>query len=97
MSVKEIVMVIAKQKYDDLIKQEHSSSIKDVQSTYTQTETDMQEKREDDHKPVPSDFRHESMFVQHPAEDGIPGMLFADHKPNKMLRRQKKRFKWLTY
>lgn len=96
MSVKEIVM-IAKQKYDDLIKQEHSSSIKDVQSTYTQTETDMQEKREDDHKPVPSDFRHESMFVQHPAEDGIPGMLFTDHKPNKMLRRQKKRFKWLTY
>ena len=96
MSVKEIVM-IAKQKYDDLIKQEHSSSIKDVQSTYTQTETDMQGKREEDHKPVPSDIRHESMFVQHPAEDGIPGMLFTDHRPNKMLRRQKKRFKWLTY
>ena len=55
--------MFAKQKYDDLIKQEHSSSTKDVQSTYTQTETDMQEKREDDHKPVPSDFRHESMFV----------------------------------
>ena len=99
MSFKEIVMV-AKQKYDELMKHNHASN-KDVQFASTQTESDIDTKK--DEKEVispspPSNRRSAAMFVQQRAEDGIPGKLFTNYEQQKnKQKRLKTKHKWIKY
>ena len=96
MSSKEIVM-LAKQKYDELIKQKPATTT-DVQSSSTQTDTEaVAQQKEDDISSLPS-LQTEHMFVQQGAEDGIPGSLFTDRGQYKIPgRRKKERLNWLSY
>ena len=95
MSFKEIVMV-AKQKYDELMKHNHASN-KDVRFASTQTESDIDTKKDEKESP-PSNRRSAAMFVQQRAEDGIPGKRFTNYEQQKnKQKRLKTKHKWIKY
>lgn len=95
MTSKEIVM-LAKQKYDDLIKHKHSIP-KEMRSTFTQTETDNLTQEEERKSSSPPSLQDERMFVQQRADNGIPGTVFSARRRYTLSKRPNKGQKWLTY
>lgn len=84
MSAKELV-IMAKQKYMELLKGQDNES--DKVSSSTQTDSNF-----DENIPKGTDAEHtEHMFIRRTVKDGLPGFI------NEKRKKKRKTIKWLPY